>query len=144
MPAFLFLLVMTLFGSTVLSLLVSLPGSHAFGVVLVSALTLGLAGLTWAFRPQSAPEGPRSVSPDYPLNPLLATLNADLWLMEGLRTCEGSQFYTLGSTPIWTKKCALPYCEHTAGAVCFCAEDCDCAFHTDARAQWDEFFGVWI
>lgn len=33
------------------------------------------------------------------------------------------------------RPCAVPYCEHTPemkaslGGDCFCAEDCDCAFH---------------
>ena len=92
MPAFLFLLVMTAFGSTTLHLLVSLPGTHTLGAVLVGGLTVMLAGLTLIFRPRKAPE---AVVKGYPLAADLATLNAALWLdLTG-------EFHTLHGEPIF-------------------------------------------
>lgn len=117
-------------------LLVTLPGGHHFGHVLLGVIGAWFLALTVVTQPQKAPEG--AVSPDgYPLTVDLATLNADLWLMEGLRVQTGAQFYTLGSTPIWTRTCAVKYCEHTAEMTCFCVEDCDCPTHTALRDEAD-------
>lgn len=156
MPAFLLLALMTLLGSTTLALLVAVPGSHAFGVTLVGALTAALAGLTWTFRPTSAPEAPVEAPEEgFPLSPALRTLNADLWAAgyeAGLvvkavaQALEPVEFHTLGSTPIWVRPCAVKSCEHLSPLGCFCVEDCDCAFHEGEREAlaYDEFFGVWV
>lgn len=121
MPAFVFLLLLSLLGWTNVTLLFSLDKPVA--ALLVSLLALQISHLTWAFRPEKAPRA-ASVSPEVTFEEAWAECVALLLTPEG-----PVEFVTLPALPQFTEPHVAKFCEDLTdeGKPCAdCLADCNC------------------